>query len=115
MENETIELITQLTDKVEQLGGNLFEIAMKQQQVCIIQDLLILISCVLCFCYLLTKVQNAHKQWKEDKDDATLLPICFGLIILGIIILLTGLDLIQWIINPEYASLIEITKLVNLD
>jgi len=116
MDTETIELVRQMIEKVDVLGSNLLEVAMKQQAVRIIQTIpwlflgiLLLYASYKCFIY----VKNTDSLRDYEKN----LPyIIIAVVAIGTIISTLSLvgDIIQWVLNPEYAAINEIISLLKV-
>jgi len=115
MNNETIQLIEKLAERTEELGGNLFEIAMKQQAVEVINLTILLVAglIVVYICY-----RGLRWSWVEiESDDNGFGPMVLmasavvGAVMVCVVVA-TLFNLIQWIVNPEYAALEQIKHLL---
>ena len=112
--NNTSEMINQLGMKLEEYGGNLFEIAIKQRNVHIAEWGLTLLLTIAVFYFAI----RAWKwtQGKDNYDDWVVGVKIFSVVIctlISVLFIILTYTMIQWILNPEYAAIQEIRNLLG--
>ena len=114
MDTNSLELVKEFAEKIEVLGGNLFEIAMKQQMVHVTSSLMV-ITC-LCFAVVIGYMSYIRRcdSMANDYEKNSLRGFCLiVLFFISAMIIFYLQILIQWLLNPEYAAIGEVMKLVN--
>ncbi len=112
MNDNTIMLIEKFGDTIEQYGSDLFVIAQKQLYVEVVQ--FIVVMCVTIIAVVVSKKYLKERVEPSSYDlDMPKVLIIIVLCILSLILFVILMSIIQWVINPEYASIKLILSLIN--
>ena len=112
MNENTIVLIDKFADTLKQYGGDLFIIAQKQLYVEVAQ--FTVVGCITAVCVIASKkyLKNREPIGGYDIDVVKIL-ICCVIGFLSLLLFINLMTIIQWIINPEYASIQTIMSLIK--
>ena len=114
MDTNSLELVKEFAEKIEVLGGNLFEIALKQQMVHVTSSLLgIGFLCLIMMVGYRIYIKERDKCVTDDDKLGLLIIGAVIFLVISIISFFVLQILIQWLLNPEYAAIGEVMKLVN--
>ncbi len=108
--NEIISALEVLAQKLNVPLNHLWQIAIRQQYIDIVEDLL---GIILCGVGIYFAIKYLLKEFKGECyiDDFVVILLSILLVILVPIIIIISVDMINHISNPEWQALIDISKL----
>ena len=117
-----LELVQSLIETITSLSADLWEMAMRQVWVYAGECILTLVVCVPILIIFTRLVLNKVRELKEKSerkeywDEGNILIVtCYVLVVgfMGVFIYIALFNLIQYLINPQYAALESLLRLVQ--